>query len=299
MVLLRLMGGLGNQMSQVAFAYIVSRINNKKLIIETTSYRHYKRRPCSIQLMKLNDSIKIYNNMNTLYYYKCRVNQIFFHITNKLFYPKKARGKKWFYWYIARGHIYSFDSDYYELPVLLREKNDIYGYYLIEKYFEPYYDEICDLFEIKPENIGIRTKELEKMIEQYECPIAISMRLQDDYLMDETLNVCTRKYFDRAIEVFIEKFPNAQFIIFADDIERAKKYNLGIEAIYIEGISAVESMHLMHLCKHFIISNSSFSWWGAYLALNKDKIVIAPNIWVKNNKDYSAKYYNNMVKIEV
>lgn len=76
--------------------------------------------------------------------------------------------------------------------------------------------------------------------------------------------------------------PSGLVYVFSDDIDWCKK-NLSItEAIYPEGNSATEDFNLMRSCNHNIISNSTFSWWAAFLNRNEDKKIIQPSIWFKN-----------------
>ncbi len=297
MLELRLMGGLGNQMSQVAFGYYISRLTNQKLYIDVTSYKHYKRRPCSINRMKLCENIIVGENAGSLFHIKSRLFQKIFHVFNHMFYKGKEMPEKFFYMCVKSGHVYSFDSKYYPIS-RIKKNSDIYGYFLIEKYFRKYYKEICELFHVKDEELSEASRYYERLILESDEPIAISLRLQDDYVKDDTMYVCTKEYYQQGIEYLKENHPNGQYFIFADDIERAKKMNLGVQAVYIEGMTDVEGMHLMSKCHHFLISNSSFSWWGAYLSQKERKQIVVPDHWINNAKDYSDKYYEGMIKIE-
>lgn len=296
MFLLHLIGGLGNQMSQVAFAFGVAKANKQPLIIETTSYKNYKRRPCSIQKFSLDNSMTIDNSMNNVFFIKSRLWQKCFHLLTYLTESNRPMNRKYFYWFIKKGHIYSFNSNYYELPKFTKNV-DIYGYFLIERYYRDNYDDICRIFQVKDSMIGKIARGYLGLINQEEFPVAISLRLQDDYVKDNRMYVCTPTYFKNGVMLIKEKCPNATYFIFADDMERAKKLDFGIEATYISNISDIEGIHLLKHCRHFIISNSSFSWWGAYLSRYLDKIVVAPDHWMNNHKDYSEKYYENMIKI--
>lgn len=77
-----------------------------------------------------------------------------------------------------------------------------------------------------------------------------------------------------------------RIVLFSDDIEWAKQ-NMQIKnGIFVDWNKSIDSwqdMYLMSLCKHNIIANSSFSWWGAWLNTNPNKIVIAPQQWMKSD----------------
>ena len=120
--------------------------------------------------------------------------------------------------------------------------------------------------------------------------ICVSIR-RGDYLSDRYRSrflVCDQSYFDRALEKAKELVENPVFIFFSDDIEWVKE-NIKIDApaYYESGNNPVwEILRLMYSCKHFIISNSTFSWWAQYLSRNTgNKIVISPDHWFNNSPD--------------
>ena len=98
-----------------------------------------------------------------------------------------------------------------------------------------------------------------------------------------------------------EKIDNPVLFVFSDDIKWAKE-NIkfeGIQIFYEDGNDTVdEKLRMMYSCKHFIISNSTFSWWAQFLSRNQDKIVIAPSRWYKNDV-HSDLINENWIKIEV
>ena len=100
--------------------------------------------------------------------------------------------------------------------------------------------------------------------------------------------VCDEKYFEKAITIIKTKVKNPVFIFFSDDIEWVKTNikTYGIICYYESGKDEVfEKLRLMSMCKHFIISNSTFSWWAQYLCKNPYKIVISPRKWLNNNEE--------------
>lgn len=101
-----------------------------------------------------------------------------------------------------------------------------------------------------------------------------------DYLLYPTKHpVITEEYLDRAIRCMEGNFKAALYIFFTDDIEWTKKYVSGKKITYLisEGKTPLEDLRLMANCSHQIISNSTFSWWGAYLNRNKKKSVLTPH----------------------
>lgn len=100
-------------------------------------------------------------------------------------------------------------------------------------------------------------------------------------------DVCTPEYYKKAVEFLEGKLDNPVFVLFSDDIHWAKKvfgndinkHNFIFES---EGFEVWEKLQLMSSCKHFVISNSTFSWWAQYLATYKEKIIISPDKWFNN-----------------
>lgn len=161
------------------------------------------------------------------------------------------------------------------------------GYWQSEKYFNDISDEIKkDLKFVKP-LIGKNESIARAMIE--ENSISIHIRRGDYINLPLHQNICTELYYKAAIEYMNDKLESPFYFIFSDDIGWCKA-NLIIEnAAYIDwnkGSDNFFDMHLMSKCKHNIIANSSFSWWGAWLNENPNKIVIAPDIWFNNTEIY-------------
>ena len=108
-----------------------------------------------------------------------------------------------------------------------------------------------------------------------------------DYLKEPNMCVCAPNYYARAITEMNERVAPKLYVIFSDGIQWCKE-NLGgligdREVIFVDwnkGENSFRDLQLMTLCKHNIIANSSFSWWGAWLNRNVNKVVIAPEVWM-------------------
>ena len=99
--------------------------------------------------------------------------------------------------------------------------------------------------------------------------------------------VCDKQYFKNAIAKMKELHPNCTLIIFSDNAEFAKN-NIDADENTIfenEGNTIEDKILLMSSCKHFILSNSSFSWWVQYLSNDNEKTVISPNRWYNDKID--------------
>ena len=129
-------------------------------------------------------------------------------------------------------------------------------------------------------------KQLFNRIQQEES-VCISVRRGDYFIQDamSTLAICNERYFREAVSIIHKEIPYVTFFLFSDDVEWCKThvtFGTEINITYVnQNMPVYETLRLMYNCKHFIISNSSFSWWGQYLSRNDQKIVIAPSRWDK------------------
>lgn len=172
---------------------------------------------------------------------------------------------------------------YKEIP--LSESTRIFGYFQSEKYFSKHKEYIKRLFAPSNEIKRILTAKYASIISH---PNTVSIHFRD-YLKDDPEqkfhpNV-TKKYLKDAIELFPE---NSLFVVFSNNMKLCKRMLRKIERniIYIEGEHFHHDFFLMSMCKDNIISNSSFSWWAAYLNKNVNKKVVAPKRWF--GQDYKS-----------
>lgn len=159
----------------------------------------------------------------------------------------------------------------------------MYGYWMNEQYFKSIEEEIRKVFKFK--GIDDKNKEIaDSMLN--ECSVSIHIR-RGDYLKLPNWNVCGTKYILNAIRIIYSKVKNPKFYVFSDEPEWCKVFfeEMHIPHMVIShntGIDSYKDMYLMHCCKHNIICNSTFSWWGAWLNSNVNKIVVAPKKWWRN-----------------
>lgn len=157
-----------------------------------------------------------------------------------------------------------------------------YGYFQAERYFKKFKSIITEELHVKS---AVSNKNMEILNSIYSTESVCVHIRRGDYSESCISDICDANYFIRGISLMKKKVPNAFFYFFSDDMVWVKE-KIGIveNGIYVnQNNKAHEDLQLMYHCKHFIISNSSFSWWAQYLSSNKDKIVIAPKKW--NNKN--------------
>ncbi|MDO8208683.1 MAG: alpha-1,2-fucosyltransferase [Gallionella sp.] len=164
------------------------------------------------------------------------------------------------------------------------------GYWQSEKYFQEVASVIRSDFTFKSPLLN-KNAECAKQINQVN---AVSLHVRrGDYANNPktaaTHGLCSLDYYRAAIQHVSEQAQNPHFFVFSDDIAWVKN-NLKIDYPhqYVEhnyGEESYNDMRLMSMCKHHIIANSSFSWWGAWLNPRADKIVVAPKRWFASQTD--------------
>lgn len=168
-------------------------------------------------------------------------------------------------------------------PEFLQEKNDaIYdGFWQSEQYFQDVTETIHRRFSFNEILLNNKTLELRNKLLTETESVSIHIR-RGDYLSETFRLTCNLEYYKKAISLISKKLSNPHFYFFSDDIAWVKE-NIPIpNAIFIDWNTSKDSwqdMYLMSHCKHNIVANSSFSWWGAWLNKNESKIVIAPSLW--------------------
>ncbi len=189
---------------------------------------------------------------------------------------------------------------YYEFQKPKYKNKEAIGYFESARYFEPIKEKIQEELTPKYDKLE-KNKRLYDLIENSES-VCITIR-RGDFLSSKhkkTFFVCTEEYFDKGIEYMQKHLKNPKFFVFSDDVEWCKnnmKFPENTE--FEDGSDPVwEKLRLMYSCKHFIISNSTFSWWAQYLSRNPEKIVVAPNRW-RNGECASAIEQENWVRLEV
>ncbi len=160
------------------------------------------------------------------------------------------------------------------------------GYWQCPKFFQDIQAKIKN--EIKlPELLG-KNKEIEKNIIQSNS-VSLHIRLKDYLLLEDIYGrICTVEYYNKAIKYIKERIESPKFFVFSDDIKMAHNILNDLDAVWVDNNSeknAYDDLHLMSLCKHNIIANSSFSWWAAWLNSNENVIVVSPSQWINTQEE--------------
>lgn len=267
-------GGLGNQMFQYALAMKLESLG-KKVKIDVTKYEdHYVHNGFELErIFNIECSHASNSEIKQLGYLKMN------RWTELL--RKTPFGKKTIY----NNESYEFDDS-----VFLKENCYLEGYWQSEQYFSDIKEQVLKAYQfpkLDTEQLNSYAKEMTET-----CSVSVHIR-RGDYLQYTYLqNICTMEYYKRAMQFFRERFPtDVMFYIFTNDFEWAEENFKSEDCRFVKGNTGVDSyrdMQLMSLCKHNIVANSSFSWWGAWLNQNPEKIVLAPERWINNTDDKSV-----------
>ena len=257
-----LMGGLGNQMFQIAHAVCQGLKNNKESVFEPVSYT---------PMVQSKQTINYVNNIfrNIKFVDK---------ITNK----KRVSEDTW----NNPNLNFNWDSNI-----------EFYGYYQSSLNFLGYDEEVKKLF--------IPTKNFEEKINDMypnffnQKTTSIHIRRGDYLTINDILPSIDISYINYCIELMLSM--TDCFYVYSDDIEWAKKNIKNPQVVFVDGLEDYEDLWMMSLCNNNIISNSTFSWWSAFLNRNINKKVLCPNVWFgpKGFQEFNNIYVDGWIKIPV
>lgn len=263
-------GGLGNQLFQYAF-YLALQHQGEIVKADLSGYERHKQhngyeleRIFGIELDTANSDECTFCG---------KPNQNFIHrALRKLGW--KAKSEKYIYFFGAEALQYQPD-------LLDNLPDDCYlsGYWQCEKWFDSVKEEVRRKFSFNEADLDDENR---KLLEQIGGANSVSIHIRrGDYLhLPMYQNICTLDgYYMPAIDFIKEREPDLQFFVFSNDIPWCREILKLDNAVYVDHNSGLYSycdMLLMSSCKHNIIANSTFSWWGAWLNDNQNKIVLTP-----------------------
>ena len=180
------------------------------------------------------------------------------------------------------GHMGDFEHNIFrKLDLYVNHPNEVTsnevtvysGYFQSENYFEKYSEAVKSLFSPTKEFIDRIRTEIPVI---FNTEVTVINVRKGDYLHYPNYHpTVSSEYIFKALELV----PSKQYLIASDDIPWCKEHLNLPNAIYLEGWEIHEQLWIMAMCHHFVISNSSFSWWAAYLSRHPGKIVITPETW--------------------
>lgn len=265
MIIVQLKGGLGNQMFQYAAARALAHHHDTELAVDASHYRTDQLR--NFDLFQLQTKARLASSEEID---RLKAKGSVGRILNRII----PYSSKRFY----KQPYYHFDRSFFNLG------KEVYlqGFFQSEKYFAPIAPLLQEEFSLRG---GYKDPILAKGSEMQQLDsVALHIR-RGDYSNAETLRfhgILPLTYYRDAVELMRKKLDQPRFYIFSDDIQWV------VENLQLEPSEAVsgkvsqthfEDLYLMQQCRHNIIANSSFSWWGARLNTHLQKIVVAPLQW--------------------
>lgn len=257
MIIAKLQGGLGNQMFQYAFGRALAEKHGVPLKLDVTMFSTYKWHRRMIEHLNISAPFASPSEVRRFSVHRRRPNWPWKVLNPLLHDPEK----------------YVVEPSFYFNPAMLEVRPPclVDGYWLTEKYFLEIEDIIRQEFTVRSE-LNEYTTRMEEKIRSIESSVMLHVR-RADYATDfaHIHGTLSPAYYEHAFERIRTNVPNATYFIFSDDPEWARE-NVRPDAPteYIGQGADVNYMdlHLMTLCKHFVLANSTFGWWGAWLSKN-------------------------------
>ncbi len=273
MITVRLSGGMGNQMFEYACARALALRNNTDLTLDLTYLLdrtprfflqpHFVFREYDLDIFSLPETVKKVQKK-----YPPLIGPLL--IAFDLFYRAIFKPK-------GTERHFQFD------PNILSLGPDVYldGKWQSEKYFAEYRDVIRDDFKQKDSLSPLS----QKLADEISSKIALCVHVRrGDFLKLKHFNTTDETYFARGVAEVTKNVAIDSIYVFSDDIEWCRQnLSFAVPTTFVgseySGLRGREQFYLMSKCAHFVIPNSTFSWWAAWLANNPNKIVVAPKKW--------------------
>ncbi len=281
MIITKIIGGLGNQMFQYAAGRGVAFRNNAPLKLDTTGYKNREGiTPWEYQLHLFTLQENFATDQEIRKIKVTKPNRIE-KVESKLTAPVTSNRRQH---HVVERHFH-FD------PKILKVPDNAYleGYWQSEKYFSDLREIIQRDFTFKREPDEMNRAILHHITG---CnSVSVHIR-RGDYVANPIVakvhGTCAPAYYHQSIAWLQQKIKHPNFFVFSDDIPWTRKNLHFTSPVFFidhnQGSRDHEDLRLMSHCRHHIIANSTFSWWGAWLAPNRDKIVIAPRRWFNDQR---------------
>lgn len=273
-IIIKIRGGLGNQLFQYAYAKkIALECHANKIVLDTSYFNNPHIRGLNIDKYQLPDNVQLQNKSNKIFdllYFIYRVSdKIYYRIMKKHRNSTKIISNLGFYF--CDKKIDNFNTN----P------------YLKKIYLAGYFQDEPTITRININSDLNITDDLSENAELYKThitkddkTIGVSVRIGEDY-KKFGWPVCERAFYENGVKFIKEKTGCKKIFVFSDCIEKIENegWFSDYDTEYIKGCNSVESLDLLKKCHHYVIANSTFSWWGAYLSEYTDKIIVAPRFF--------------------
>ena len=263
MIVVQLIGGLGNQLFQYAFAKNLAARSGVPFKLDITPFEAYKLHAYSLDALNISAEIATPSEIN-----RAKGSRIL-----------RLLGRApW-----VHEKVFSFDEKHLA-PV---RRAYVVGYWQSEKYFKDIASSLRGEFTLKK---SLSTAD-EQVLEKIKSNLAVAVHIRRaDYVNNahtlQVHGVCSPEYYQQALNILAAKVPNMHLFVFSDDPAWAEQ-NLqwSYPVTFVKHNKADRNyadLFLMSQCQHFVIANSTFSWWAAWLGNYPRKTTIAPQQWFRD-----------------
>ena len=278
-VITTLMGGLGNQMFQYAMARRLADVRGADLVLDLGSFDRDPLREYALDCFAIRARLEHRPNGRRLGMRS---------VPGRLL---SLGGLSWSHLRLLGIRpvyvepYFHFDPQVLDLP----GEVEVQGYFQSEKYFQDHSRTIREDFTFTAPLDGDNAEMAQRMAG---CEsVSLHVRRGDYVNNPETafIGTCRPDYYSNCVRRILERVDSPRFFVFSDDPAWAEQNLdlLGCPAEFVShnlGRADHEDLRLMSLCRHNVLANSSFSWWAGWLNANPDKLVLAPAIWLRDEK---------------
>ena len=303
---IRLEGGIGNQMFQYAHARALQMLCPGDIVFDTHTYTKKQIRHLSLNYLNIIPCLSV-SDLSCSELLVLKYKQVIHKIAKKISIKLPSFFTQWHYEKLSRMGVY-MQYQYKEFDSLIMpntQVNYVTGTYLAPCFFKGSEKLLLEELKVKEELSG-KSLDMLKKIEGCNS-VCVHIRL-GDYLSPQwkdKLYLCTENYYLKAVDIMSQRVKNPVFFVFSNrhkDIEWIRRnYKFPCEVVYVDLSNPdYADLQLMYSCKHFVLSNSTYSWWGQWLSNNKSKVVVAPSRF--NNVpawDMSGIYSEDWITIDV
>ena len=278
MIIVEINSGLGNQMFQYAAGKALAAKLNTELLLDISWYKQADKaqtpRNFELPVYPFSENYADEKTVNQLI--RPSSDGVFNRLKHRLNRAKQIHKQ----WAFVEPHFHFY-------PQFFEARNPVYisGYWQSEQYFLPIANQIREIFSIDISKEEPAFEMLQK-IAASNCPVSMHVRRGDMVKNPEVAQVhgsCNIDYYKRCMLQIEQRVDHPEYFVFSDDPEWCKENLQSNFPIHFvtgnDGSKAFLDIQLMRHCRHHIIANSSFSWWGAWLNPNPTKIVLAPIKW--------------------
>lgn len=292
MIVAEIIGGLGNQMFQYANAKALALANDRALVLDLSRFEKYKLHNGYelARVFGISEPVASKTDLKAVF----GLCQLFDSISPKL------RNRLARFW-AGPKFLYEKSFSFKEIK-LTTDVQYVSGYWQSAKYFESCADQLRQDFTFRiPDNDQLNAFR-EAISEAGENAVSLHVR-RGDYLAKKNASLfalLAERYYVDAINLLKKNRKTPKFFVFSDDIDWCRENFASDEFTFVTGFSGGNSyldMYLMSLCNSNIIANSTFSWWGAWLNGNEEKIVVAPTAWFADKKINTRDLYPSDWKV--